>query len=153
MYDATRLASPARTRANQITHASEVPTSPEYSRLATNAPVHEISPSGSTRTPRAVRTTPPVRNITATAQRVETRASYFLKYTVPSAQESAEVVPKTTPAGEMAFPAPEILPALIFRGCKKPRHTIPRRIHRRACLYKLCTITQATPVSWGFCCY
>src|SRR5215218_2553835 len=112
MYDATRLASPARTRANQITHASEVPTSPEYSRLATNAPVHEISPSGSTRTPRAVRTTPPARNITATAQRVETRASYFLKYTVPSAQESAEAAPKTTPVGDMAFSAPEILPAL-----------------------------------------
>src|SRR5918998_348899 len=110
MKAAPRLASPARTSANQITHAAEMPTSDEYSMLATNPPVHEISAHDSTTSPSAVSITPPTRNGTATAQRVETLISYFLKNTVPSAQESAEPAPKATPKGDIA--SPEKLPAL-----------------------------------------
>src|ERR687893_435062 len=127
MKAATRLASPARTRANQITHAAEMPTSDEYSMLATNAPVHETSFHGSTRSPSAVSTTPPTTNGKATAQRVETLASYFLKNTVPSAQESAEAAPRATPKGDMALAAPETLPALTA--------TIPEKPSRRPTIF------------------
>src|SRR5829696_3753004 len=112
MWEATLLASPARTRANQIIHASEIPTSPEYNMLATNGPSQETLPHDSTESPNAVSTTPPAKNGSATAQRVETRASYFLKYTVPRAQKNAEPAPRTTPKGERASAAPVMLPAL-----------------------------------------
>ena len=47
---------------------------------------------------------PPTRNGIATAHNVETRASYLLKPTVPSAQESADPTPQATPAGVTSPP-------------------------------------------------
>src|SRR5919206_2382043 len=89
--------------------------------LVTNPPVHETSPHDSTASPSAVRTTPPTRNGSATAQSVGTRASYFLKYTVPSAHESAELAPKVTPRGDMALAAPVTPPALTATMPENPR--------------------------------
>src|SRR3712207_9370712 len=109
MYAATRLASPARTKPNQITQAAEIPISAEYNRLPTNVPVHETSSHDSTTRPSAVRAAPPTTNATATAQSVDTLASYLLQYTVPRAHASAEAVPRTTPIGERASAAPERL--------------------------------------------
>ena len=48
------------------------------------------------------------------------RSSYFLKYTVPSAQKSAEPAPKMTPAGDAAFVPPEMLSMLTATIPEKP---------------------------------
>src|SRR3712207_1849735 len=120
MYAATRLASPARTKPNQITQAAEIPISAEYNKLPTNVPVHKTSSHDSTTRPSVVRAAPPTTNGTATAQSVDTLASYLLKYTVPRAHASAEAVPRTTPIGERASAAPERLAGLTGKNPGNP---------------------------------
>src|SRR5215217_1192115 len=97
--------------------------------LATNSQVQETALHDSTASPSATSTNPPTRKGTATAQSVDTRASYFLKYTVPSAHESAELAPKSTPSVDISFAAPEMLPALTA--------TIPENPSRRPATFAM----------------
>src|SRR4028118_833597 len=110
--EATRLASPARTSPKKSSHASPVPTNAEYRTLETNGPVQEMSENRSEKNPSAVSTAPPARNGRATAHSVAIRASYLLNPTVPSAQNSAEATPETTPSG-LTSPAASISPPAL----------------------------------------
>src|SRR5918998_2831956 len=118
--EATRLASPARTRPKKSIHASPVPTNAEYRTLEKSGPDHETADEGSIKSPSAVSTAPPTRNGRAIAQSVEMRASYFLNATVPSAQESAEATPETTPTGVTSPAASSRPPELTATMPAKP---------------------------------
>src|SRR3712207_766156 len=122
--EATRLASPARTRPKKSIHARPVPTSAEYRTVENSGPDHETSDTGSMKSPSAVSTAPPTRNGRAIAQSVEMRASYFLNPTVPSAQESAEATPETTPT-RVTSPAassrpPELTATMPAQPSRRP---------------------------------
>src|SRR5919202_3061397 len=79
-----------------------------------------MAEKGSTTSPDPVRKMPPSKNGSATDHSVESLSPYFLKYTVPKAQETAEPTANTTPSG-VPSEVPEKLPALTATTPEKPK--------------------------------